>query len=463
MNPTALFIRTLFFVFFGTILFSCQQKSEWKDLFNGKDLSGWRSNESEESFQVEDGMIIASGPRSHLFYVGDGKEEPRFTSFELTADIKTTYHANSGIYFHTTWQDEGWPEKGYEAQVNNSHKGVGDYKEVKKGGSLYGIRNVYKAFAKDSTWYNMRIRVEGKKIKIWIDDKLLVDYTEPVHPLRFGAEGQQVLSGGTFALQCHDPDSKVYFKNIRVKELEDPVENDIPGEDAYKKILELQSEHFPVIDMDIVTDGEFNVDSALQVFYTRGINLGFVVDLSHTEKGIARDILKGHVRDFKAYPVFLGVKISLLTDNSIMALPPDIDYLIGEIPVHYDEEIEDKDRFVDSYIEEIMAAIQGNEIDILASPTTLPQEISADYDSLWTKERMLKVIQILKKNNVAIEINNDLRVPGLDFIKLAKENGCTFTCGHITDENGKANMDYFMEAIDYADLNYKDIFIPGYK
>jgi hypothetical protein len=147
------------------ILFnSCQKETkvnQWIDLFNGKDLSGWKANETPASFKVENGEIVINGNRSHLFYVGDGDEPIDIKNFELSADIMTFPKANSGIYFRTTYQEEGWPEKGYEVQVNNTHPGGGDYKELKKSASLYSVRNVYKAFAKDSTWYNTTIRVVG--------------------------------------------------------------------------------------------------------------------------------------------------------------------------------------------------------------------------------------------------------------------------------------------------------------
>ena len=78
-------------------------------------------------------------------------------------------------------------------------------------------RNLYKAFTKDSVWYNMNLRVDGKHVQIKINGQLVVDYTEPVNTSR--QEGKKVLSSGTFALQGHDPERTVYFKNIKIREL----------------------------------------------------------------------------------------------------------------------------------------------------------------------------------------------------------------------------------------------------
>ncbi|MBK7373875.1 MAG: DUF1080 domain-containing protein [Saprospiraceae bacterium] len=81
----------------------------------------------------------------------------------MIATVKTFPLANSGIYFHTHYQETGWPSTGImEIQVNNSHIGEGDYVELKKAGSLYGIRNVYKSFVEDNEWYETRALVEAK-------------------------------------------------------------------------------------------------------------------------------------------------------------------------------------------------------------------------------------------------------------------------------------------------------------
>ena len=116
----------------------------WISLFDGETMEGWRASENASTWQVEDGALVARGPRSHLFYAGDVNDQD-FKNFELTADVKATPGSNSGIYFHTEYQDSGWPRKGYEAQVFNSSLSSepGAYVERKLTGSLYGIRNIW--------------------------------------------------------------------------------------------------------------------------------------------------------------------------------------------------------------------------------------------------------------------------------------------------------------------------------
>src|SRR5690606_29845379 len=91
----------------------------WQLLFDGNTLDGWRVGENPDSFSVHDGSIVVKGPRAHLFYSGE-VEDHDFRDLELKLDVKTYPGANSGVYFHTAWQESGWPAKGYEAQVNNS-------------------------------------------------------------------------------------------------------------------------------------------------------------------------------------------------------------------------------------------------------------------------------------------------------------------------------------------------------
>ena len=148
--------------------------ADWISLFDGT-LDQWQANEAEETFRAVGGKIVAHGTRSHLFYRGDDNKAD-FKNFEFEAEVKALAGANSGIYFHTRFQDEGWPEQGFEVQINNSQLEHNCYLEMKKTGSLYGIRNIYKAMAADDTWFTLRITVRDKHVQIWVDQVLLVDH-----------------------------------------------------------------------------------------------------------------------------------------------------------------------------------------------------------------------------------------------------------------------------------------------
>ena len=196
----------------GLFAFCSSQQSKWVSLFDGKTLDGWKAGKNAASFSVEDGHILVKGPTSHLFYDGAvGNHE--FKNFEFKAEVMTEPGANSGIYFHTAYQEDGWPEKGYEVQVNNSQS------DWRRTGSLYSIQDVKEVYVKDKEWFTEYIKVEGKHVIIKINDKTVVDYTEPENAERPKGMEKRLISGGTFALQAHDPNSVIYYRNIMVKPL----------------------------------------------------------------------------------------------------------------------------------------------------------------------------------------------------------------------------------------------------
>lgn len=214
MKKIAIVFSTLVCLSATTVLTAFKSQDEWQSLFDGKSLGNWKVGENAETFKVENGMIVANGEVAHLFYNGDVNGHV-FKNFEFKTEVMTTPGSNSGIYFHTAYQQGGWPAKGYEVQVNNSHT------DWRRTGSLYGIDDVKEVFVKDNEWYTEHIMVQGKRVVVKINDKTVVDFTEPADLKRNGGDSLRRISSGTFALQGHDPKSKVYYKNLRVKILPD--------------------------------------------------------------------------------------------------------------------------------------------------------------------------------------------------------------------------------------------------
>ena len=189
-----------------------QENVEWVSLFDGESLEGWRVSENLDSVAIENGAIVMRGPRAHVFYVGP-VEDHSFEDFELELEVFAEPGSNSGVYFHTEYQEDGWPAKGYEAQVNNTHS------DWRRTGGLYAIEDVREAPVADGEWWTYTIRVEGKRIVLEVNGATTVDYTEPEKAEREEGYEGRLLSSGTFALQCHDPKSVVHYRNIRVKAL----------------------------------------------------------------------------------------------------------------------------------------------------------------------------------------------------------------------------------------------------
>ena len=65
----------------------------------------------------------------------------------------------------------------------------------------------------------LTIKVEGKRVQTFVNGKMIVDYTEEANAERPPAMKGRLVSNGTFAIQGHDPESRVVFKNIKVRVL----------------------------------------------------------------------------------------------------------------------------------------------------------------------------------------------------------------------------------------------------
>jgi len=177
----------------------------WVTIFDGKTLNNWKVGEHAETFTVKDGSIVVFGERAHLFYEGPVGSH-NFKNFEFKAQVMTTPGSNSGIFVHTEFQQDGWPSKGYEIQVNNTHT------DWRKTGSVYALQDVKVAPANDNEWFTEHIIIVGDKVTVKVNDKIINEYTE---------KDPAKIRTGTVALQGHDPKSKVYYKDIMVKILPD--------------------------------------------------------------------------------------------------------------------------------------------------------------------------------------------------------------------------------------------------
>ncbi|AQG80087.1 3-keto-disaccharide hydrolase [Spirosoma montaniterrae] len=207
----------LFLLFCFCVTLSFGQKKDadgWVSLFDGKTFTGWKPAENPATFTIEDGAIVVFGPRAHLFYEGPVGNH-NFKNFEWKAQVKTMPGSNSGMFIHTEYQNTGWPAKGYEIQVNQTHT------DWRKTGSVYSFQDVKDVFVKDEEWYTEHIIVQGKKITVKVNDQVINEYTEPDTGGRTGGNAGRKLSSGTVALQGHDPKSKVYYKDVMIRILPD--------------------------------------------------------------------------------------------------------------------------------------------------------------------------------------------------------------------------------------------------
>ncbi len=168
----------------------------WISMFDGKTLQGWKANEHPDSWSVKDGAIVGDGEASHLFWM-----VRKCGNCEFKADAKISDGGNSGMYFRTAF-GPGFP-KGYEAQVNSSHK------DPVRTGSLYNFVKIYEQLSPPDTWFNQHIIARGNHIVIEVNNKKVVDFVDE----------KNTFTNGYLALQQHNKGSIVMFKNLMMKPL----------------------------------------------------------------------------------------------------------------------------------------------------------------------------------------------------------------------------------------------------
>ena len=464
--------------------FSCTSTDGWISLFDGETLNGWQASENPETWSVKDGALVTQGTRSHLFYTGEVSDHD-FKNFEFTAEVMTKPGSNSGIYFHTEYQEKGWPSKGYEAQVINSAPETkpGEYIERKMTGSLYAIRNVWKTPAQDDEWFTYKIVVQGKTIRIFINDVQTVDYTEAENPFRPEDKKDRLLSSGTFALQGHDPGSVVYYKNIRVKLLPDDLPTPgtpEPDADFDRRITQLSNDNFPLMDLHVHLKGGLEMEPALENARKYGYTYGMAVNCG-LQMGFESDAeVEEYLANYQKPPhTFLAMQaegrewLDMFSKETIAKF----DYVFTDgmtwtnnngkrmrLWMPEETEIGDPQDFMEQLVDRTVAIISSEPIDLYVNPTYVPDELNDRYDDLWTEARMDRVIQALVENDVAMELNDRRKIPSPAFIKRAKAGGVKFTFGTNNgggDDLGK--LAWCIEMVEECGLQPADMWIPEKK
>jgi hypothetical protein len=422
--------------------FGIDSDDGWISLFDGKTLSGWKASENKDTFSVRDGIIVVQGPRSHLYYTGP-VENANFIDFEFKADVMTKPKANSGMYFHTKYEETGWPSDGFEVQVNNSHS------DWRRTGSLYGINDVRESAAKDNQWFTQHIIVDGRQITVMVNGKTVMQYAVP-------QEGRisRRLSSGTFALQGHDPGSTIYYKNIMVRPLPRP--------------------DFPLVDYHVHLKGGLTLEKAIENAKQRNVKFGIAENCGLGFKVTDDEKLRPFLDLLEGKPVYTAMQaegrewLNMFSPEMIAKF----DYVFTDAMTFTDQrgkrirlwmpnevQIDDKQEFMDMYVEKIVSVL-SEPIDIYVNPTFLPAVIADEYDKLWTSARMDRVIETAFENDVAIEINARYKIPSKAFIMRAKRGDIKFSFGTNNGGRDLGHLEYCRRMAKECGLTEKNMFSP---
>jgi hypothetical protein len=195
------------------------QTEEWKQLFDGKDLTGWK-HVGPGSMTVEDGLIRTHGGMGLLYWTGG-----KLGDCVIRVVFKMRDHNdNSGVFIRIPIEprEEWMPvHYGYEVQIDNEAPGEDEYHIT---GMLYSLTKPLAHTGKPGPeWNTMEIVLDGPRTVVMLNGVKVSDYTEgdPVPERKFSFEPQRGTrpNDGYIGLQNHSDNDIVFFKEVAVKML----------------------------------------------------------------------------------------------------------------------------------------------------------------------------------------------------------------------------------------------------
>lgn len=185
---------------------------QWMPLFDGKTLTGWEGN--TKVFRVEEGAVVAGSMEAQIprnEFLCTTKD---YADFELLLDFKLTGpkgKANAGIQVRSRRIPDHHEMIGYQADIGQHYWGsIYDEQRRRKIVAQADLAALRPKLNEDG-WNTYRIRCEGRRVRLWINDLQTVDYIEPDETLE---------QAGVIGLQIHSgPPCEVRYRNIRLREL----------------------------------------------------------------------------------------------------------------------------------------------------------------------------------------------------------------------------------------------------
>lgn len=215
---------------------------EWITLFDGTSTDGWAMSGPGAFNLLEDGTIESEGGMGLFYY-----KDLMLKDFVLELDWKSSSDsANSGVFVRFPDAPDPWfaVNTGYEIQIDDSQD------PIHVTGSVYSFSSPFKVASNPTgEWNTYQIKVTGQRYQVYLNGEKVNDF--------YGDRSEE----GMIGLQNHDDNSKVAFRNIRVKPLE--------GMEAAKSL----AEHFAVTE-------EREPINVLMLTTTHGFRHGPAIDQS---------------------------------------------------------------------------------------------------------------------------------------------------------------------------------------
>jgi hypothetical protein len=400
----------------------------------------------------------------------------RLRDFELTLKMKTTDGAVGQLNFSTSKKYDEKKPRGYSVMINSSDYSAGI---AQKTGSLSRIRNNFIRTTNDNEWFELKVEVHGNHIHVYVDEKLISEYTEPQNVKRLENLAGVVLSRSFISLRKTSEKGEIAIAGMKIKPIIEKNNRQIlpVKTDSLTDIIDsLNQREFPLIDFHVHLKGGLTMDQACLHARTNGFNYGVAANCGLKFPVTNDSTLISYLNSIQKEPVFKAMQcegrewVTLFTPEAVAGF----DYIFTDAMTWTDNKgrrmrlwmpdetfIDDDQQFMDMLVGKIEAILDGEPVDIHVNPTFLPAQLASRYDELWTNERMDKVIDALLRNQVALEINSRYSIPSIAFIKKAKASGVKFSFGTNNAKNDDLNrLEYSIRVIKEAGLTINDMFLP---
>ncbi len=396
-----------------------------------------------------------------------------YSDFEITGQARTEDAAQALIRFCRNDGDEGYGVLLHNGPIDGSLK----------TGSLLHVRNLYRSLARDGEWFDFSVAVRGKNIGVKIGGVDVVCYTEPEDPWRSEEHKEQQIAPGHISFDGMQ--GKVRIRNLEITPLEagsrNPADTLPPADEQHDGIIRLQQRDFPVIDYHVHLKGDLTKEMAHAMSMNYGINYGVAPNAG--EGGVGRMLaddaevyayhdeicgepflfgVQGEGRKWtKTFSrEALGIFEYLFTDAMTI-----IDHKGRNSRIYRPEEVHfdgiGKEGYMEHLVDQTVRILTDEPADIYANPTFLPDVLQPEYGKLWTPERVDRVLDVLEKYHIALEINPRYLIPSFDIIRRAKERGIKFTFGTNNVDSNFGRLEYALQAIDSCGITADDIWFPS--
>jgi len=186
------------------------QADDFAPLFDGSSLAGWEGN--LDSFRIEDGAIVGGSlkapiPRNEFLCTKES-----FDDFELRLKFKVLGKGvNAGVQIRTERIPNHHEVRGYQADLGDGYWGS-LYDESRRNRILAAADpQLIDEVLKRDDWNDYTIRCEGPRIRLWINGRQTIDYTE---------KDDKIARSGVIAVQIHGgPPSEAWYKDLRIQKL----------------------------------------------------------------------------------------------------------------------------------------------------------------------------------------------------------------------------------------------------